>query len=62
MRIYDIETASLVREIHEHQKRVSALSFGSNNLMYTGSKDRNILVNDLRIRDATINRLTVHRG
>lgn len=30
--------------------------------MYTGSKDKNILVNDIRIKDATVNRLISHRG
>lgn len=30
--------------------------------MYSGSKDKNILVSDIRIKDATINRLVSHKG
>ncbi len=45
----------------EHQKRVSALAFNSN-ILYSGSKDTNILVSDIRIKDSTINKLNAHRG
>lgn len=52
----------MIREIFEHQKRVSALEFSENNILFTGSKDKSILVNDLRIRESVINQYSYHRG
>lgn len=47
--IYDLEKSSLVRNVKNHSLRVSSLAF-SQNLLITGSKDKSINLNDLRIK------------
>ena len=46
--IYDIEKNCLVRTLRNHSNRVSSFTF-MDNLLVSGSKDRSILVHDLRI-------------
>lgn len=62
IRVYDLESQRMIRQIYEHSKRVSSLEYSENNIMYSGSKDKSILVNDLRIKECVINQLTFHRG
>jgi cell division cycle 20-like protein 1 (cofactor of APC complex) len=46
--IYDIDKNCLVRTLRNHTNRVSSFTF-MDNLLVSGSKDRSILVHDLRI-------------
>jgi len=45
--MYDIERCTLVRTLNKHQNRVSAFTF-VDGLLVSGSKDKTILVHDLR--------------
>lgn len=47
--IYDLEKSSLLRSVKNHHLRVSSLAF-SQNIMISGSKDKSINLNDLRIK------------
>lgn len=38
------------------------MAYCSQNILYSGSKDKNILVNDVRLPETTVNRLNAHRG
>lgn len=62
VRIYDVETRNMIRQINENKRRVSALEYSDNNILFTGSKDKSILVNDLRVRDCVVNQYLYHRG
>ena len=49
--IFDVEVGVRVRTLTNHSNRVAALMF-MDNLLVTGSKDKTIIVNDLRQRES----------
>ncbi len=59
--IYDLEKNCMVRTLRNHTNRVSSLAF-MDNLLVSGSKDRSILVHDLRIFENVIKNYTDHKG
>jgi WD40 repeat protein len=59
--IYDVEKACLARTLHKHQLRVSALTF-VDGLLVSGSKDRTVVIHDLRQREHVIREFTAHKG
>lgn len=58
--LYDLERRALVRTIAGHQKRVSSLSFS--NVLYSGSKDSQILCHDIKLQNSIVGRFTNHKG
>ena len=59
--LYDIEKGTVIRSLKGHSGRVSALAF-LNSLLITGSKDKSILVNDLREKNHVIKEFNQHKG
>jgi cell division cycle 20-like protein 1 (cofactor of APC complex) len=59
--IYDLEKNNLVRTLNNHTDRVSAFTF-VDGLLVSGSKDKSILVHDLRLCDNIIRKHTDHKG
>ena len=59
--LFDIEKSAKVRILSKHSDRVSALTF-MDNLLVSGSKDKSIVVNDIRQRDHVVKQFTRHRG
>lgn len=58
--LYDLEKRALIRTIAGHQKRVSSLAFS--NVLYSGSKDTQILVHDVKAQNSIVGRLKAHKG
>ena len=59
--IYDVNTQKLLRTYSDHEGRVGALSWNSQGILSTGSKDRTILNRDLRIKENYINKIEAHK-
>ena len=59
--IFDIEKGQRVRKLLKHENRVSALMF-IDNLLISGSKDKSILVHDLRLQDHVVKTFNKHKG
>jgi WD40 repeat protein len=59
--IYDLEKSCLVRTLKNHENRVSAFAF-VDDLLVSGSKDRSILVHDLRLFSNQIRSFNDHKG
>ena len=59
--LYDLVKSTKVRTLSKHQDRVSALMF-LDNLLVTGSKDKSILVNDIREQHHVVKQFEKHRG
>jgi hypothetical protein len=59
--MYDLEKCALVRSLTKHENRVAALMF-LDGLLVSGSKDKSIMVNDLRQKDHVIKVLKHHKG
>ena len=59
--IFDIDKAQRIRKMIKHENRVSALMF-IDNLLVSGSKDKSILVHDLRLKDHVVKTFTRHKG
>ena len=61
IQLYDLQKFVKVRTLSKHENRVSALIF-MDNLLVSGSKDKSILVNDIRQREHVVKQFTRHRG
>ena len=59
--LFDIEKGQRIRKLVKHENRVSALMF-MDNLLVSGSKDKSILVHDLRLQDHVVKTFTKHKG
>ncbi len=59
--IFDIERNCSVRAFKMHSNRVSSFTF-VDNLLVSGSKDKSILVHDLRLSSPTIKAFNDHNG
>lgn len=59
--LYDLEKCCIVRTLSKHENRVSALTF-MDSLLITGSKDKSILVNDLREKRFVVRDFQRHKG
>jgi WD40 repeat protein len=59
--IYDLEKNNLVRTLNNHSDRVSAFTF-VDGLLVSGSKDKSILVHDLRSCNNIIREHKDHKG
>lgn len=59
--IYDINKKKLVRVLNRHNHRVAILSFKDSNILSSGSRDRNIYIRDIRLKNDIINCLIYHK-
>jgi WD40 repeat protein len=59
--IFDVERNCSVRAFKTHSNRVSAFTF-VDNMLVSGSKDKSILVHDLRLSSPVIKAFNGHSG
>ena len=59
VQIWDVHQQQMVRKFHTHQIRVGAVAW-SNNVIATGSRDRTILLRDIRVSNDYIHKLDEH--
>jgi cell division cycle 20-like protein 1 (cofactor of APC complex) len=59
--LWDVEKPSLVRNLPGHNSRIGSLAWAGNTLT-SGSKDRSILMRDLRAPDSSVKQLSAHRS
>ena len=59
--VWDIDSQKMLRTFEGHDGRVGALSWNSQDLLSSGSKDHSILNRDLRVKDNSIGRIEAHR-
>jgi cell division cycle 20-like protein 1, cofactor of APC complex len=60
VQIWDCIKQSIVHTYTGHTARVGALGWNSNNILASGSRDKNILVRDLRTHEC-INKMIGHK-
>ena len=59
--LYDTQTQKLLRTYKGHYGRVAALSWNSQNMLSTASKDRSILNRDLRMKEQYVSSIVAHK-
>lgn len=59
--LFDTETQKLLRTFSGHVGRVGALSWSTNHILSSGSKDKSILNRDLRVKEQFISRFESHK-
>jgi cell division cycle 20-like protein 1 (cofactor of APC complex) len=47
--------------LNGHCGRIGAIAWNNNNILATGSRDKNILLHDIRINNSVVNRFTGHK-
>jgi cell division cycle 20-like protein 1 (cofactor of APC complex) len=58
--LWDGIRETCIRKYYEHNERVGAMSLFEN-LLLTGSKDKNILMRDIRLKSSVVRRFNVHK-
>jgi cell division cycle 20-like protein 1 (cofactor of APC complex) len=61
VQLYDAHTSSKIREFKGHTARVGSLSWGGDNILTSGSRDRMIFHHDLRVREDIVMKLDGHK-
>lgn len=61
VQLWDCNKLKKIQTIRGHTGRVGAIAWNSNNVLASGSRDKNILLRDIRIGDEYINKMTGHR-
>ena len=61
VQLWDCITHRKLRTFEGHCARVGAIAWNSNNILASGSRDKNILVRDLRVQDDYITKMTGHK-
>ena len=59
--VYDVMKSEIVHNLHKHNHRVGVLSWKNNNILASGSRDRNIFLRDIRQSDDIIDSLCFHK-
>ena len=56
-----VRLVELTSTIKGHTARVGAIAWNSNNVFASGSRDKNILIRDIRVKDDFVNKMVGHK-